>query len=90
MPQKDRSEAQSVPLVLTTLLTRIGGRLLPNRKYGRTIAGNAATRPSRRREKYLQHTSRAETTCQTIYIKLMEPTSIAYSARRLFLYAHTP
>ena len=32
MPQKDRSEAHSVPLVLTTLLTRIGGRLLPNRK----------------------------------------------------------
>lgn len=51
MPQKDRSETQSVPLVLTILLTRIGGRLLPNRKHGRTIAGNAATRPSRRRKK---------------------------------------
>ncbi len=78
MPQKDRSEAQSVPLVLTTLLTRIGGRLLPNRKYGRTIADNAATRRNRRREKYLQHT-RAETSCQTIYAKLTEPTFIAYS-----------
>ena len=89
MPQKDRSEAQSVPLVLTTLLTRIGGRLLPNRKYGRTIADNAATRPSRRREKYLQHTSRAETTCQTIYAKLMEPTFIAYSLFASLAYAHT-
>ena len=82
MPQKDRSEAHSVPLVLTTLLTRIGGRLLPNRKHGRTIAGNAASRRNRRREKYLQHTSRAETTCKTIYAKLMESTSIANSARR--------
>ena len=90
MPQKDRSEAQSVPLVLTTLLTRIGGRLFPNRKHGRSIAGNAVTHPSRRREKYLQHTSRAETTCQTIYAKLMEPTSIAYSLFASLPYAHTP
>lgn len=37
-PQTGRGGARTAPPVLTTRLTRIGGRLLPNRKHGPILA----------------------------------------------------